>query len=307
MKPEILILGGPTAIGKTKLSVNLAKELNAEIISCDSMQIYKYMDIGSAKVMPKEMNDVRHHLIDFVDPREPYSVAQYKEDCLREITDISSRGKRVLMTGGTGLYIDSIIKNLSFTASCRNDEIRDELEKFALEHGKEKLFEILKETDPKSAEIIHPNNVKRVIRAIEVSRITGQPFSSFKQEEELNEDFIIHYYFLNMDRERLYERINERVEIMFENGLINEVKDLLAMGLKRENQSMQGIGYKEVIDYIDQKYSIEVCKDKIKQNSRNYAKRQLTWFRNEKFAKEINRDNLTDVEIIRSVADRITN
>lgn len=297
-KPEIFIIAGPTAVGKTNISVKFAKEIGAEIISCDSMQIYEGMDIGSAKVTSEEMDGVKHHLISFVNPFKSYSVAEYKEDCIKAIKEINNQNKPIVMTGGTGLYIDSVIKDLSFTQSAKDDSFREELTRISIEKGKDALFNILKDIDPISAQVIHPNNVKRVIRAIEVTKVTGKPFSSFKQEEKLNDDFIIHYYYLNMDRSHLYERINLRVLKMFEDGLVEEVKRLKDLGLDKSYQAMQGIGYKEMLDYLDGVYSLEEAKEKIAQNSRNYAKRQLTWFRNEKLSMELSKDSMSDDEII---------
>ena len=305
MKAELIILAGPTAIGKTKLSVELAKKIDAEIISCDSMQIYKYMDIGSAKVKEEEMEGIKHHLINFVYPKDSYSVAEYKLDCMKAIDEIHKKGKRIIITGGTGLYIDSVIKNLSFTQSCKDEKLRNELESIYKEKGKEELVSILMSLDPVSAFNIHPNNVKRVIRAIEVSKVSGQPFSEFKQKDELNPDFNIHYYYLNMEREKLYERINERVKSMFKEGLVSEVKTLKEMGLDVNFQSMQGIGYKEVFPYLSGKCNLEETMDKIAQNSRNYAKRQLTWFRNEQYATELDKNKMSDKEIIDFVCENL--
>lgn len=307
MKAELIILAGPTAIGKTELSVKLAKKLNAEIISCDSMQIYKYMDIGSAKVTEEEMNGVTHHLIDYVDPKDDYSVAEYKESALDLIDKIHKKGKRILFTGGTGLYIDSIIKDLSFTVCEKNEILRDELETIAKIKGNDELHKMLQNLDYVASQKIHKNNVKRVIRAIEVTKLTGKPFSSFEKEEKLNDQFDIHYYYLNLDREILYKRINERVVKMFNDGLVLEVKKLKEMGLKKEMQSMQGIGYKEVFSYLEGEISLEDCISLVQKNTRNYAKRQLTWFRNDKFCKEIDKSTLNQDEIIKIIENDILN
>ncbi|MGG5461657.1 tRNA (adenosine(37)-N6)-dimethylallyltransferase MiaA [Clostridium sp. B9] len=294
MNNDLLIIAGPTAVGKSDLSVDLAKKLNGEIISVDSMQIYKYMDIGSAKISEEEMNGVPHYLIDFVEPEKEFSVAEFKELATEKIKDIQSRGKLPILVGGTGLYINSIICDMNFAESDKDEEYREELEKIAEEHGNEYLHEMLKEIDPESYETIHFNNRKRVIRALETYKLTGKPFSSFKAKNSIYKtSYNIYYYVLNMDRAKLYERINKRVDIMFQKGLLEEVKKLKEMGLTDDMQSMKGIGYKEVLYYLDNKISLEQCEEMIKQGSRNYAKRQLTWFRKDPRAIFIDKDQFS--------------
>ncbi|MDU1969392.1 MAG: tRNA (adenosine(37)-N6)-dimethylallyltransferase MiaA, partial [Clostridium perfringens] len=243
MKKKILVIGGPTAVGKTELSIELAKRLNGEIISADSMQIYKYMDIGSAKVSKEEMNGVVHHLIDVVDPSINFSVADYKEQGEKTIKEIISRGKLPIIVGGTGLYINSLTCNMNFTEAEKDEEYRKELDKLANKHGNNYIHEMLKEIDPISYKEIHANNRKRVIRALEVYKLTGKPFSSYNAGEDFyKSEYDVYYYVLTMDREKLYERINLRVDIMMEKGLLEECIKLKEMGYTSSMQSMQGIG-----------------------------------------------------------------
>ena len=275
MKKKILVIGGPTAVGKTELSIDLAKRLNGEIISADSMQIYKYMDIGSAKVSKGEMNGVVHHLIDVVDPSINFSVADYKEQGEKAIKEIISRGKLPIIVGGTGLYINSLTCNMNFTEAEKDEEYRKELDKLANEHGNNYIHEMLKEIDPISYNEIHANNRKRVIRALEVYKLTGNPFSSYNAGEDFyKSEYDVHYYVLTMDREKLYERINLRVDIMMEKGLLEECIKLKEMGYTSSMQSMQGIGYKEILYYLEGNVKLQEAINMIKQGSRNYAKRQ---------------------------------
>lgn len=306
MNKNLLIIAGPTAVGKTDISIKLAKKLNGEIISVDSMQIYKYMDIGSAKVSLDEQNGVPHHLIDFLDPKEEFSVADFKKLAEEKINDIYSRGKLPILVGGTGLYINSLICNLSFTESEKDDSYRNEINSIAEEKGNEYIHKLLEEVDPAAAKSIHYNNRKRVIRALEVYKNTGKPFSSFVDNDIYNCDYDLHYYVLNMDREKLYGRINKRVDIMIDKGLINEVKSLKAMGLNEDMQSMKGIGYKEILFSLNNKLSLKEAIDKIKQGSRNYAKRQLTWFRKDPRAIFIDKDKFkNEDEIINLIVEEV--
>lgn len=309
MKKKLLIIAGPTAVGKTDISIELGKRLNGEIISCDSMQIYKYMDIGSAKVSKEEIQGVPHYMIDIVSPENEFSVAEYKSQVTEIIEDICKKGKLPIIAGGTGLYINSIICNMNFTESEKDEEYRSYLENLAEEKGGEYLHEMLKEVDPISYENIHYNNKKRVIRALEVYKITGKPFSSFASGDQYySTEYDVHYYVLNMDREKLYNRINMRVDIMMDKGLIDEVKKLQSMGCNAEMQSMKGIGYKEILYYLDGKISLEAAIDMIKQGSRNYAKRQLTWFRKDPRAEFIDKDKYSsEEEIIVKIMDDIKN
>ena len=302
MKKKILVIGGPTAVGKTELSIELAKILNGEIISADSMQIYKYMDIGSAKVSKEEMNGVVHHLIDVVDPSINFSVADYKEQGEKVINEILSRGKLPIIVGGTGLYINSLTCNMNFTEAEKDEEYRKELDKLANEHGNNYIHEMLKDIDPISYKEIHANNRKRVIRALEVYKLTGKPFSSYNAGEDFyKSEYDVHYYVLTMDREKLYERINLRVDIMMEKGLLEECIKLKEMGYTSSMQSMQGIGYKEILYYLEGDVKLQEAIDMIKQGSRNYAKRQLTWFRRDPRVTFLDKDKLSDVEILEKV------
>lgn len=306
MNNNLLIIAGPTAVGKSDLSVDLAKKLNGEIISVDSMQIYKYMDIGSAKISKEEMGGIPHYLIDFVDPSKEFSVAEFKELATEKIKDIQSRGKLPILVGGTGLYINSIICNMNFAESDKDEEYREELEKIANEHGNEYLHEMLKDIDLESYNSIHFNNRKRVIRALETYKLTGKPFSSFKAKNSIYETpYNIYYYVLNMDRAKLYERINKRVEIMYEKGLLAECINLKKLGYTSSMQSMQGIGYKEVLLYLDGLITLEESMDMVKQGSRNYAKRQLTWFRKDPRAVFLNKDEMSDDEILDKIVNDI--
>lgn len=302
MKNKILIIAGPTAVGKTNLSIKLAKELNGEIISTDSMQIYKYMDIGSAKITKDEMEGVPHHMIDVVDPSTPFSVAEYKERASKCIDDILSKGKLPILVGGTGLYINAITCNMNFTEAESDNEYRKELEELADEKGNEFIHEMLKDIDPISYKEIHFNNRKRVIRALEVFKLTNKPFSSFNAGDDFyNCPYDVRYYVINMDRAKLYDRINLRVDIMLEQGLIDECIKLKNMGYNSLMQSMHGIGYKEVFYYLDNKISYTEAVEMIKQGSRNYAKRQLTWFRRDPRAIFLNKDELSEEEVFEKI------
>ncbi|MCL2320560.1 MAG: tRNA (adenosine(37)-N6)-dimethylallyltransferase MiaA [Oscillospiraceae bacterium] len=276
---KILVITGPTAIGKSKIAILVSKDLNGEIISCDSMQIYKKLNIGSAKISLDEMGGVTHHLIDFLSPFDSFSAADFKELCTSKIDEILENGKVPILTGGTMMYMDSVIKNYDFTNTYRDDDYRDYLENLANEKGREYVHSLLREIDETSYSKVPYNNLKRVIRALEVYKLSGKPFSEHKS---LNETEILYdytYIILYMDRNRLYERIEKRVDKMLESGLVDEVISLKKIGLSVLNQSMQGIGYKEVLDYLDEKIDYEAMVSLIKKRSRNYAKRQLTWFR----------------------------
>lgn len=302
MNNKLLIIAGPTAIGKTSLSIKLAKALNGEIISTDSMQIYKYMDIGSAKISKDEMDGVIHHMIDVVDPKDPFSVADYKEKADKAIQDILSRNKLPILVGGTGLYINSLTCNMNFTEANKDENYRSELESLAKEKGNEFIHNMLKYIDPISYNEIHYNNRKRVIRALEVYKLTNKPFSSFNLGEEIyNGPYEVKYYVLDMNREALYDRINLRVDIMMKNGLLEECIKLREMGYNSSMQSMQGIGYKEMFYYLDNKITLDEAIEMIKKGSRNYAKRQLTWFRRDPRAIFINKDNLSEEEIFNKI------
>lgn len=306
MNNKILVLAGPTAVGKTALSIELAKKLNGEIISTDSMQIYKYMDIGSAKITTEEMDGIKHHMIDVTTPNKPFSVVDFKNMAQPIIDDLLSKDKLPILTGGTGLYINALTCNMNFTDATNDEAYRLELEELAKEHGDIYIHNMLKDIDPVSYESIHPNNRKRVIRALEVYKVTNKPFSSFNAGEDFYKSkYDVHYYVLNMDREKLYQRINKRVDIMFEKGLLNECIKLKENGYNSLMQAMQGIGYKEVLMYLENSISLEEATEMIKQGSRNYAKRQLTWFRKDPRAIFLNKDELSDEEIINIITNDI--
>lgn len=283
-KIPIIILTGPTAVGKTELSINLAKKLNAEIISADSMQIYKHMDVGTAKIMPNEMDGIKHYLIDEIDPSEKFSVSDFKQRAEQYIEEINSKGKIPIITGGTGLYINSILYNMDFAKSDADEGIRNELEEELKLKGLEYMHSKLRDMDSESADRIHKNNTKRVIRAIEVC-MQGKKMGDFSRELKLNEKYEPIIVILNRDREELYERINLRVDIMIDKGLEQEVKNLLNDGYKKDSQALQAIGYKEIIDMFEGKLTKKEAISIIKRNSRRYAKRQITWFKRYKTAK----------------------
>lgn len=284
MTTPLIILTGPTAVGKTDLSIQLAKAVDAEIVSADSMQIYKYMDIGSAKVTEEEMQGVKHYLVDEIEPDMPFSVSEYKRIAEEYIDEISSRGKNVIVTGGTGLYLNSLIYDMDFGKSDANQELREELNKELEENGPAYMYEKLVSLDKEAAERIHPNNTKRVIRAIEVA-MSGEKMNDFSKDLRYNKKYRPIIIVLNRDRQALYDRINLRVDIMLKNGLIEEVKGLLEKGYTKDMISMQGIGYKEIIKYFDGEYTLDEAIEIIKRDSRRYAKRQLTWFRRYEDAK----------------------
>lgn len=279
----MVILTGPTAVGKTALSVLLAKQINGAIISADSMQVYKYMDIGSAKIMPEEMNGVKHYLIDEFEPDEEFHVARFVQrakECLKEIYD---NGQIPIIAGGTGFYIQALLYDIDFSEQDADSEYRRELEQLSKDHGAEYLHEMLKQVDEKSAEAIHANNVKRVIRALEFYHLTGQKISEHNETEKKKQSpYNFAYFVLTDDRAHLYERIDKRVDIMVEQGLVEEVTKLKEMGFHKEMVSMQGLGYKEILAYLEGEMTLEEAVYIIKRETRHFAKRQLTWFRRER-------------------------
>lgn len=292
-KEKILVIIGPTAVGKTSLSIELAKKYNAEIISGDSMQIFQGMDIGTAKIKKEEMKGIPHHLIDIKKPEESFSVAEFQELVREKITDITNRGKLPMIVGGTGLYIQSVIYDYQFSDVPSNQSFRELLEKRAKEEGSVAIHQELKKVDPDSAEKIHPNNIRRVIRALEIYHCTGKTMQEYQKQQNPDLLYDVAIVGLTMEREMLYERINQRVEMMMEDGLIQEVKQLYDRGL-RECQSIQAIGYKELYEYFDERVSLEEAIENLKKNSRNYAKRQLTWFRNKMDVKWFDMTGMTD-------------
>lgn len=292
MKEKLVIITGPTAVGKTELSIKVAKRFHGEIISSDSMQIYKYMDIGTAKITQEEMEGVNHHLIDFLDPSEEFSVYDYKEKATGIIKRLNEIGSLPIVTGGTGLYINSLIYDLNFSPIAPNKILRDKYDKILLNEGSIGLYNLLKELDPVSAEKIDQNNHQRLMRALEVTESSGIPFSKYNKDfRKESQKYDLAYYCLNMDREKLYDRINLRVDIMLEKGLIGEVSNLLNKGYNKDMLSMKAIGYKEIILYLEGIIPLSQAIEMIKQGSRNYAKRQLTWFRRDNRIKWIDVDS----------------
>ena len=282
MKEKVIVICGPTASGKTALSIELAKKINGEIISADSMQIYKDMDIGTAKPTNEEMQGIKHYLLDFVSPEERYSVAQYKQDAKAAIKEIIAKGKTPIIVGGTGLYIDSLIYEIEYSDIKIDEDYRKQLEKIVEEKGLEELYKMAVEIDPIAMEKISQNDKKRIMRVLEIYKSTGK--TKTQQEEDSRKNPVEYDYkvfAINWDREILYQRINKRVDIMIEQGLIDEVKNILKKYDKFPT-AMQGLGYKEVVDYINRVYTKDEMIEKIKMETRRYAKRQLTWFRKNK-------------------------
>lgn len=294
MKKPLLILTGPTAVGKTRLSIKLAKAVNGEIISADSMQVYRYMDIGSAKIKPEETEGVPHHLIDVLDPEEEFNVVTFQKMCKKCMEEIYGRGHVPILTGGTGFYIQSVLYDIDFTENAEDTTIRDRLEKEAEEKGAEYLHGKLREVDPASAGAIHANNIKRVIRALEFYEQTGEKISLHNETERQKESAYTSCYFvLNDDREKLYERIDRRVDEMLAEGLVAEVEALKKRGCTRKLVSMQGLGYKEILAYLDGEYSLDEAVYRIKRDTRHFAKRQITWFKREKEVIWINKPDFS--------------
>lgn len=279
MEPVIVIVG-PTASGKTGLSIELAKLINGSIVSADSMQIYRYMDIGTAKPDAQEQSGIRHYMIDEVDPDENFSVAKYRELALSYISQIATDGRHPIVVGGTGLYVNSLLYNINFSETICDEELRENLKAEANEKGNRFLYEKLAAVDPEAAAKIHENDIKRVIRAIEVFTHTHMPISEHARQSRLEPPPYRYIVFgLNWDRGRLYERIDERIDRMLQKGLVEEVQGLIGMGYDKGATSMQGIGYKEILNYLKGGSSLEETVELLKLNTRHYAKRQLTWFR----------------------------
>lgn len=283
-KPRLLILTGPTAVGKTEISIELAKKLNGEIISADSMQVYRYMDIGSAKITQDEMRSIKHHLIDILDPSEDFNVYQFKLLAKEALSDILSRGKLPIVVGGTGFYIQALLYDIDFAeGENTNSEYRKELEALAVQKGVKYLHDMLKDIDPESFKTIHENDTKRVIRALEYYHDTNEKISDHNVIQKQNESpYDFRYIVLNDDRKYIYDRIDTRVDEMIAKGLVDEVKSLKEKGYGMNNISMQGLGYKEIISYLDGEYDLDEAIRIIKRDSRHFAKRQLTWFKRER-------------------------
>ncbi len=283
MKRKLLIITGPTAVGKSALSVRLAKKLDGEIISADSMQVYRGMDIGSAKITPTEMEGIRHYLIDELSPTEEFNIVQFQTLAKKYIKQIADKGKLPIIVGGTGFYIQSVLYDIHFDESAGESKYRDELQRLAVCCGNQKLHEKLAEVDPEAAKQIHENNVKRVIRALEYHHLTGDCISTHNaKERERESPYDFCYFVLNDQREEVYRRINERVELMIAKGLVEEVQKLKVQGCTKDMISMQGLGYKEILSYLDGECSLDEAVYMIKRDTRHFAKRQITWFKREK-------------------------
>lgn len=309
-KIPLIIILGPTAVGKTEIAIELAKRIDGEIISADSMQIYRYMDIGTAKPDLEERQGIPHHLLDVVYPDENFNVSIYKDLAIEKIRDIYSRGKIPILAGGTGLYVNSLIYPLNFTKVARDKEYRDSLEKEVENRGKEWLHKQLQGVDPKTASRLHPNDVRRIIRALEVYHTTGKPISRYSHQDQQknehmnndgqnNNEYAITLIGLSIARDKLYDRINKRVDMMLENGLIDEVKWLIENGYNKDLNSMQGLGYKEIIQYLMGRRTLTESIYILKRDTRRFAKRQLTWFKRLTYVNwidmdEFNKDGLVD-------------
>lgn len=291
IKKPLIVIAGPTASGKTGLSVALAKAINGAVISGDSIQVYKHMDIGTAKIMADEMKGVKHYLVDEIMPDEPYNVQVFQTKAKEAMDEIYAQGKVPILVGGTGFYIQSLVYDIDFEDTVEDPAYRACLEKLSRTMGVEAVHEKLKSVDPVSYDLIHPNNIKRVIRALEYYRQTGQPISEHNEEEaKKTSPYHVLFYVLTMERALLYERINHRVDLMVEKGLIDEVKALKKMGYHKGMVSMQGIGYKQILESFDGAYDLDEAIDLIKRDSRRFAKRQHTWFKREDIAKWLHAD-----------------
>jgi len=282
MRP-LIVLTGPTAVGKTALSIELAKMVGGEILSADSMQVYRGMDIGSAKIRPREMQGVPHHLVDVLDPVQEFNVVVFQKLCRQAMEGIYGRGHIPILTGGTGFYIQALLRDIGFTENEENTEYRRQLEQLAAVKGSQVLHEMLTAVDPAAAQAIHAHNIKRMIRALEFHYLTGEKISEHNEREaERQSPYRYCYFVLNDDREKLYQRIEIRVDHMLEEGLVEEVRRLMDQGCRRDMVSMQGLGYKEILDYLEGDITLEEAVYRIKRDTRHFAKRQLTWFRREK-------------------------
>ena len=303
----LIILTGPTAVGKTALSIGLAKAVDGEIISADSMQVYRKMNIGTAKIQQSEMQEVRHHLIDILDPGEDFNVVLFKKYALEAMKDIYSRGKIPVVVGGTGFYIQALLYDINFEDNDNDMSYRAELQTLAAEHGNSYIHDMLAGVDPESAEKIHENNVKRVIRALEFYKKTGTKISEHNEAESQKESpYNFEYFVLNDDRQKLYDRIDRRIDIMLEDGLLDEVRSLVDEGYSRDLVSMQGLGYKEMIDYIQERYTLDEAVYTLKRDTRHFAKRQVTWFKREKQVTWVNKNEFdSEADILSFMIERL--
>ena len=306
-KRPLVILTGPTAVGKTALSIGLAQAIGGEIISADSMQVYRHMDIGSAKIMPEEMQGVPHHLVDVLEPWEEFNVVRFQQMAKAACEEIWGRGHIPIVTGGTGFYIQALLYDIDFTENDEDTAFRTQMEQLAAtEEGRQHLYDRLKEVDPASAEAIHANNTKRVIRALEFFEKTGSPISAHNEEQRQKDSpYAFLYAVLSRDRAVLYERIDRRVDIMMEQGLVEEVRGLMEQGCTRQMVAMQGLGYKEIIDYLDGKLSLEEAVYIIKRDTRHFAKRQMTWFRREKDVTFVEMDGRQEADVLQEILEQL--
>lgn len=308
-KQPLLILTGPTAVGKTELSIALAKKINGAVISADSMQVYRGMDIGSAKVTPEEMQGVPHYLIDVLNPEDEFHVVRFQEMAKEALAEIYAKGQIPIIAGGTGFYIQALLYDIDFTEQDEDTALRGHYEKLAAEHGNEYLHEMLQQVDPVSAQMIHANNVKRTIRALEYFEKTGEPISKHNEQERAKESpYDFRYFVLTDERSHLYERIDRRVDLMLEAGLVNEVKRLRARGCHKGMVSMQGLGYKEILSWLEGEISYEEAVYLLKRDTRHFAKRQLTWFRRERDVIWLNKPDFDydDSRILDEILNNIT-
>lgn len=303
----LIILTGPTAVGKTALSIGLAKAVDGEIISADSMQVYRKMNIGTAKIQQSEMQGVRHHLIDILDPGEDFNVVLFKKYALEAMKDIYSREKIPVVVGGTGFYIQALLYDINFEDNDNDMSYREELQTLAAEHGNSYIHDMLAGVDPESAEKIHENNVKRVIRALEFYKKTGMKISKHNEAESQKESpYNFEYFVLNDDRQKLYDRIDRRIDIMLADGLLDEVRSLVDEGYSRDLVSMQGLGYKEMIDYIQKRYTLDEAVYTLKRDTRHFAKRQVTWFKREKQVTWVNKNEFdSEADILSFMIERL--
>lgn len=294
MKNPLVIITGPTAAGKTALSIELAKKIGGEIISADSMQVYRHMDIGSAKVTKEEMGGIPHHLIDILEPSEDFNVVLFQRLAKEAMKEILVNGHIPIVTGGTGFYIQALLYDIDFTETEENSPVREELEALGEKIGPEELHRMLRDVDPESADAIHANNIKRVIRALEFYRQTGKKISEHNERERQKESpYNFLYYVVNRERSLLYERIDRRVDTMLQDGLLAEVEALRHMGCTKDMVSMQGLGYKEILAYLDKGISLDEAVSIIKRDTRHFAKRQLTWFKRERDVRWLNLSELS--------------
>lgn len=304
---DLIILTGPTAVGKTALSIDLAKAVNGEIISADSMQVYKKMDIGTAKITAAEMQGVKHHLIDILDPGDDFNVVLFKEYALKAMEDIYSRGRIPIIVGGTGFYIQALLYDIDFEENDNDMSYREELQNLASLHGNNYIHDMLGKVDPESAEKIHANNVKRVIRALEFYKKTGTKISEHNEtESQKKSPYNFEYFVLCDDRAKLYDKIDRRIDIMLEDGLVDEVRGLVAEGYDRSLVSMQGLGYKEIIDYLQGRCSFDEAVYTLKRDTRHFAKRQITWFKREKHVTWVNKNEYeSEADILEYMLERL--